>query len=76
MTMAMYELEPGVQVPEHAHAGDEVGVIIAGSLEVQVDGRSTLVNEGESFYIPQGARHSARTTDRACRLFECYAPPR
>lgn len=76
MTMALYELEPGVQVPEHAHAGDEVGLIIAGSLEVQVDGQSHLLSEGQTFVIPQGAPHAARTTDRACRLFECYAPHR
>ena len=76
VTIALYQLEPGVQVPEHTHDGDEVGLVIAGSVEVQVSGQSTLVSEGQTFLIPQGTRHAARTTASACRLFECYAPHR
>ena len=76
LTMALYELEPGVQVPEHTHEGDEVGLVIAGTLEVSVDGQSSLVREGQTFLIPRGAPHAARTTGTACRLFECYAPRR
>ena len=70
------QLEPGVQVPEHTHEGDEVGLVIAGTLEVSVDGQSSLVRQGQTFLIPRGAPHAARTTDTACRLFECYAPRR
>ena len=76
VTVALYDLEAGVQVPEHSHEGDEVGVILAGSIEVRVEGRSQVIGVGDSFVIPKGKRHSARTTDGGCRIFECYAPTR
>jgi quercetin dioxygenase-like cupin family protein len=65
-----------VQVPEHTHEGDEVGLIMAGTLEMSVDGHASLVREGQTFLIPRGAPHAARTTDTACRRFERYAPRR
>ncbi len=76
ITLALYELEAGVDVPEHVHEGDEVGVVISGRIVVTVDGDSRTLAEGETFLIAKGRRHSARTTTAACRLFEGYAPHR
>jgi quercetin dioxygenase-like cupin family protein len=76
VTCALFELGPGVSVPEHAHEGDEVGVVLTGEIEVSAGGESRAVHEGESFLIPRGMPHAARTMRAACRLFECYAPRR
>jgi quercetin dioxygenase-like cupin family protein len=76
ITLALYELEAGVDVPEHVHEGDEVGVVISGRIVVTVDGESRTLAEGETFLIAKGRRHSARTTTATCRLFEAYAPHR
>ena len=76
VTSALFELDPGVSVPEHKHEGDEVGVVLSGEIEVSAGGESHVVRQGESFLIPRGMPHAARTTHAACRLFECYAPKR
>ena len=76
VTLALYELESGVEVPTHVHEGDEVGVVLAGSVQVTVDGGSVELVEGDTFLIPAGKRHSARTPAGPCRLFESYSPQR
>ena len=76
VTLALYELEPGVEVPAHVHGGDEVGVVLAGSVQVTVEGESAEMLEGDTFLIPAGKWHSARTATGGCRLFESYSPTR
>jgi quercetin dioxygenase-like cupin family protein len=76
VTAALFELDGGVTVPEHVHEGDEVGIVLSGAIEVTAGGQSRVVREGESFVIPKGMPHAARTTEGSCRLFECYAPKR
>ena len=76
VTLALYELEAGVDVPAHVHEGDEVGVVLAGSVQVTVEGESAEMLEGDTFLIPAGKWHSARTASSRCRLFESYSPRR
>jgi quercetin dioxygenase-like cupin family protein len=76
VTLALYELDADVDVPTHAHEGDEVGVVLAGSIQVTVEDQSTEMLEGDTFLIPAGKRHSARTVAGRCRLLESYSPKR
>ena len=45
----------------HVHPGEEVGYIIAGQVEMRVQGRATVVlHPGEGFLIPPRTPHNAR----------------
>src|SRR5262245_32153993 len=46
-------------IPEHAHAG-QWGVVLDGEMELTVEGERRLLRRGDSYYLPAGARHSAR----------------
>ena len=51
----------GVESGWHVHPGEEVGYIIAGQVEMRVQGRATVVlNAGDGFLIPPGTAHNAR----------------
>jgi quercetin dioxygenase-like cupin family protein len=51
----------GVESGWHAHPGEEVGYIIAGQVEMMVQGRATVVLQpGEGFLIPPRTPHNAR----------------
>jgi quercetin dioxygenase-like cupin family protein len=51
----------GVESGWHVHPGEEVGYIIAGQVEMRVQGRATVVlNAGEGFLIPPRTPHNAR----------------
>jgi quercetin dioxygenase-like cupin family protein len=51
----------GVDSGWHVHPGEEVGFIIAGQVEMRVQGRATVVlNPGDGFLIPPRTPHNAR----------------
>ena len=51
----------GVEAGWHTHPGEEVGYIIAGQVEMMVQGRATVVlHAGEGFLIPPRTPHNAR----------------
>ena len=51
----------GVESGWHAHPGEEVGYIIAGQVEMMVQGRATVVlHAGDGFLIPPRTPHNAR----------------
>ena len=51
----------GVESGWHIHPGEEVGYIIAGQVEMRVQGRATVVlRPGEGFLIPPRTPHNAR----------------
>jgi quercetin dioxygenase-like cupin family protein len=59
----------GVESGWHIHPGEEVGYIIAGQIEMRVQGRATVVlRPGDGFLIPPRTPHNARNlgpeTDR------------
>jgi quercetin dioxygenase-like cupin family protein len=54
-----YEAAGEIDVPEHAH-GAQWGVVLAGRLELDIDGTSFTYGAGDTYYVPDGARHRAR----------------
>jgi quercetin dioxygenase-like cupin family protein len=51
----------GVESGWHAHPGEEVGYIIAGEVEMMVQGRaSVILHPGDGFLIPPRIPHNAR----------------
>ena len=48
----------------------------AGTGEVVLDGRVTLIESETAILVPAGARHNVRNTgDAPLRLYTLYAPP-
>src|SRR5262245_17435645 len=51
----------GVESGWHVHPGEEVGYIVAGQVEMRVQGRATVVlRPGDGFLIPPRIPHNAR----------------
>jgi len=51
----------GIESGRHAHPGEEVGYIIAGQVEMMVQGRANAVlHAGDGFLIPPRTPHNAR----------------
>jgi quercetin dioxygenase-like cupin family protein len=54
-------IPPGIESGWHVHPGEEVGYIIAGQVEMRVQGRATVVlRPGDGFLIPPRTPHNAR----------------
>ncbi|HEX7036595.1 MAG TPA: cupin domain-containing protein [Pseudomonadales bacterium] len=55
------EIPPGVESGWHVHPGEEVGYVIAGRIEMRVQGRAAVVlAPGQGFLIPPHTPHNAR----------------
>lgn len=54
------EIPVGVESGWHIHPGEEVGYILAGTVEMKIEGRPTLtLHAGVGFLIPPGTPHNA-----------------
>ena len=55
------EIPEGIESGWHVHPGEEVGYIIAGQIEMRVEGRVDVVlKAGDGFLIPPRMPHNAR----------------
>ena len=61
IVQVLTEIPAGVESGWHTHPGEEVGYILAGTVEMQVQGQPTrTLRAGDGFLIPPGTRHDAR----------------
>jgi quercetin dioxygenase-like cupin family protein len=51
---------PGQRWEGFVHAGDEVVIVLEGSVEFEIDGKTSRPAAGEEVFIPAGAVHSVR----------------
>jgi quercetin dioxygenase-like cupin family protein len=54
------DFDPGYAAPRHTHPGEEIIYVLEGTLEYQIDGKSTRVKAGDVLFVPAGTIHSAK----------------
>ena len=71
-------IEPGhPEVPPHSHPYDQLALILAGTLELNLDGDRYTVRAGELLYIPAGVAHVGRVVgDEVVLNVDIFAPIR
>ena len=75
MTLAHFEFEAGVLLPEHVHPHEQITNILDGVFELTIEGQPHRLEAGMVVVIPPDARHSGKAiTD--CRLFDVFYPVR
>ncbi len=53
------DVEPGVGIPPHIHTReDEIFRVIKGRIEITVDGKSTVLEAGDTAFAPRNIPHS------------------
>src|SRR4051794_18258717 len=61
IVQVLTEIPVGVSSGWHLHPGEEVGYILAGTVEMQIEGRPTrTLSAGDGFLIPPRTPHNAR----------------
>jgi len=64
LEMILITAEPGAEsgdVP-HRHDGEECGIVIKGKMEIILDDKSYILDEGDSFYFSSERAHRWRNT--------------
>lgn len=65
--IVFFDIEPIGEVTKHAH-GAQWGIVIEGEMELTIDGKTKTYKKGDSYYIPDGAAHSAAFKRRTWAL--------
>lgn len=53
------QFEQAADLPEHSHAA-QIGFVLAGEIDLVVDGQPHSYTKGDRYFIPEGTPHSAK----------------
>ena len=53
------EFTEDIELPEHWHES-QWGIVLAGKIDLTIDGVKQTYSKGDSVFIPKGAKHSAK----------------
>ncbi len=57
---------PGTEYAAHAHKGRVSFFIAEGEIEMNIDGKITMVKAGDRMDVPVGVSHTAKVGDDGC----------
>lgn len=69
-------LRADARVPEHQHPHEQMGMCLEGEFELVIDGEARVVQAGDSYCVPGGTPHSARSLEAPARALDIFHPPR
>lgn len=63
-------------VPEHQHPHEQMGMGLEGEFLLTIQGESKVIHKGDSYCIPGGTPHSARSLNGPARALDIFHPIR
>jgi quercetin dioxygenase-like cupin family protein len=76
VTLSLLELEAGAVVPEHAHANEQVGVLLDGSVRFTIGGETRELRRGGAWRILAHVPHSVTVGPEGALIVEVFSPVR
>jgi quercetin dioxygenase-like cupin family protein len=71
--IGLAEIAGNVNVGRHTHPGPESGYLLEGEFTLLIEGQPPrLVKAGESYQVPAGAVHDARSGDKGAKVIATY----
>lgn len=75
VSMRLWESEqPGEAKPEAQREYETVGYVIEGRAELHIEGQTLLLESGNSWIVPKGAKHTYKILE-AFTAIEATSPP-
>jgi quercetin dioxygenase-like cupin family protein len=76
MMFSCVDLADGAEVPMHSHPHEQLGVVLAGELEMEIGGERRAIRPGDVYVIPGGVRHGAKAKAGPVRVLDIFHPLR
>ena len=76
MTMSFVHFEPHTRAPSHRHGEEQMGTVLEGSLEFDLDGERRILGPGDVYVIPPWVPHGAVSGDAPALALDVFSPPR
>ena len=75
-TLAVVDLEPDANVPEHRHDNEQLGVLVRGSMRFRIGDETRDLGPGETWRIPSDTPHAVTAGAEGALAVESFAPAR
>lgn len=76
MMLSVVDLAPHSVVEEHAHAHEQVGMVLAGRAIFYIGGEEKTLQAGDLYRIPGHVRHRVVALDEPVRALDIFYPVR
>lgn len=76
LMVSVVTFEPEAVVPEHSHPHEQMGMGLAGTFELTVDGKAHRIGPGDIYLVPGNVKHSARAFAEPVTTLDLFSPPR
>jgi len=76
MSMVIFYIAPGSDIPEHSHPHEQMGTVLKGALELTIGEEKKVVRPGDAWSIPSDVVHRGRSLDEGAEVLEFFSPPR
>ena len=76
LTLAVVEVEPGAELPEHQHDNEQLGMCLSGSLVFRVADESRELGPGDTWSIPGNVPHEVRVGPEGAVVIDVFVPTR
>ncbi|MGD8267359.1 MAG: cupin domain-containing protein [Desulfobacterales bacterium] len=73
--MTEFRLKAGADLPAHQHPHEQTGYLVAGRIDLTIDGRTHAARPGDSWCIPGDTPHRAYAHEDSIAV-EIFAPVR
>ena len=74
--LVLMSIEPGDDIGEETHEGDQILYFVAGSGDAVLNGKRSTIHKGSLVSVPAGVLHNfINTGQEPLKLYTIYAPP-
>ena len=72
----LVELAPGSLIARHSHPHEQLGVILRGSMTLNVEGAEHVLEEMDAYALPGGVEHEGIAGPRGALVLDVFHPVR
>lgn len=69
-------MEPHTLAPMHRHPEEQIGLMLEGEFELEMNGEKRIIRRGDIYVVPPHVPHAARSLDQGCVVVDVFSPPR
>jgi quercetin dioxygenase-like cupin family protein len=76
ITLAVVEIDPDTELPEHSHENEQLGLVLRGSVTFRVGDETQVVAAGGVWRIPSNTPHFLRAGSEGAVVVDVFTPSR
>ncbi len=74
LMLGLHGAAAGLRAEPHSHPNDQIAVMLAGRMLMEIDGEVRIMGPGEFAYVPKNTVHRIETLDEEALVLDVFAP--